>query len=436
MDEAREKLRKEAIATILTVPKPAKPESKKAPEAAAPAPETATPTPADDTPAPEARKPRRVAPRPDIDVADIASKAAAGATKTVLDSMRAKDAPAAPPEAKKEDLSGLPEDVRRKIPVLKKMAELNPDKYGGIVDEIKAYTAKEESYVSQWEKEHPGQEFDAEDEAHDSWYAKNKPEYSSDDYEDARVEIRMEPKLKKLADENQSYRQKIEAAEKQAQLKPMVESLAADATKQIATAINAEFTSPEKLQSDPLAHDIVQNVARSAADHIGTLAGLMTSAVQYNDADPKHRYLYDFAVDLDQRIKSLPAAETSNDGKRFATQDEWAQMSESQRRSHWKLGVPEIASALTNRFASQAAEHHAQETKKMEEMVKRLGYVKNGAHVPAPKQAAAPSPKPADNTPSPTPSPSHVPGAVSTSGAPSVASNQPPWMKGILTGKF
>lgn len=432
LDEAREKLRKEAIATILGGKTPANPPATKPPVAAAPATEPAKPDATNDSPAPEPKKPRRVAPRPDIDPGEIAAKAAEGATRAALDSVRSKDAPAAPPAPKKEDFSGLPEDVRRKLPVLQKMAELNPDKYGNIVEEIKSYTGKEEAYVAQWEKEHPGEEFDAEDKSHDAWYAKHKPEYSPDDYEDARVEIRMEPKLKKLAEENQSYRERVEASERQAKIKPMVEGLAADASKQIATAINKEFTDPEKLQSDPVAQEIVQNVSRSAAAHIDTLAGLMSTTVKYDDTNPQHRYLYDFAVDLDQRIKALPASETTSDGKRFATQDEWANMSDAQRRSHWKLGIPEISSALTNRFADHAVQHHSQETKRLEEMAKRLGYVKNGAHVNAPKPNATPAAKPSDLAPQSAPSPSHVPGAVSTNGAPSVASNQPAWMKTIL----
>jgi hypothetical protein len=161
---------------------------------------------------PEAGKPAAKTPDKIASTEDIISKTAAKTAAAVAEKLSPPK-----PEAEEVEDAGIelkPED-QKESRILAKLAEINPSKYGDSVKQFEDWCSKLYKYEEKWLAENPGKKFNIDDEEHAEFIEQNQPEIDEDDYEEAKIQHRVDEAYeRRIAPEQRikETRERIQAA--------------------------------------------------------------------------------------------------------------------------------------------------------------------------------------------------------------------------------
>lgn len=368
-------------------PDPAAPPAPAAPEGAPPAPAAPAPAPAPEgapappAPAPDGAPPAPPAPAPrpsriEQKLDELAKKVGAGT---------------APPPAPPTPEAPEPEaDLRTQA---LRLLESDPkSKYRGrpLEAQFKEYDAKWSAYRTKWEVEHPNDAFDPDDEAHDSFRDRYEPDV--DPLDIVRAEARIEARAETEA--------RI-AEERAAREAERIEENARAAARSAASLLTDEPLSAVE-EKDPALAAAIED-ALPAAERLAELAHRLFSPgtrEQFDTSDPGQRTLLALVGNAEDALAARPAAETSFEGRRFVSSEEFGKLSPKDRRGVWTPAQePRVVELLLRDHLRRSVEAKAATNRtKFEKWAARRA-------APAPAPAAPPAAPAAPAPPPPAPAP-------------------------------
>jgi hypothetical protein len=317
-----------------------RPEKKKEPEVKAEPKDDKKPeVKVEDKPKPTAKKKAEPTPKPAPSADEVADKAADRAARRVLEDLAPKG------DEKPDEASGLTPEDRRHYEIFKVMAE--DKKYAKLPEEFLAFAKQRYEYEQKWLKDNPGKEFDPAAEEHETFF-KKQPAFNDDDYDDARIEIRVrrtvEGEVKKrltpLEQEREAERIRRDIEPK---LTQAVWRDAHEFVKEVAPEIASLLTgdkgapdwSKENLAKAEAEHPIVADVISSAIQElylplIDTAHRMFTQGMigTVNPELPATRKIWEEIDNFEKVISNpeTPAEIKTRDGKQFTTIKNWHTM--------------------------------------------------------------------------------------------------------------
>jgi len=280
-----------------------------------------------------------------------------------------------------------PED-KRKVAVLDKLSEMYPDKYKDISKKYLDGNQKLNAYVTEWEQEHPGQEFKRDDPEHDAFFAKNDVDWDDEDYQEAAVEVRLEKKLEKERKETGSRLSEFERREKLRDSAGAIGMEQTVAARHFWGLLGEEYAdivaenglvNLPKLQEiqtkDPVISQIRVETAEALDRDVGIIYTLLNGLATYDEKNPVHQDLSTFAANQERlMLASAPEEKTDAEGRSFLPADKYFKLSKTAReQDHWTFTARDIAVLRAADLARKAADRVAKEEEKYLRWAKAKG---------------------------------------------------------------
>lgn len=365
------------------------------PPAAAPA-VAAPPAQPSEPPKKAPAKARKATPETTVDPATIASAAATAATEAVLRSQGVRKEPEPPNPA-----ADLKPDDRSDYEVAMHMAQIDP-KYKDAPRIILEQVGRAEDYAARWEEANPGKVFDPNSEDHDEFFATQARPWTNSEFEDAKIDMLADRKIKKLMGDQNSRMEQITEDSARVDLAPVVDN-----------AFRKSAATLAKLMGD----DIHETVTKGGFDALDAQDPVMAHAITATLAE-LHPFI-EAAIQIDdprRRIRidpSNPAHQNWNevvlsgearcagqklpDGRLFAKRSDFVRMNEAQQKRHWFL----TSDMIIQGALEYAAEMAKKEITTHKERLEKMGYVRKAA--PAAPASGAPATQSPPSTPAPAP---------------------------------
>lgn len=312
---------------------------------------------------------------------DLVETVVQTATRAAVEANKASAAAAAKDDKKPDPTEDLSEADKRNLEVLSYMAK-SDEKYKGLDRQFIKFAKESASYQAEWEKENPGKEFNPEDSDHDTFYAKHEPKYNQADFDEARINMQLDSRMRDREKQMDERYGKIEAKLLEQELAPAVDKKAGESIQAMVAAVDPEAAKvlAEKgheglAEQDPLAFEVLDRTAADMRVLVGELEKLNhpSGRFRFDERNPAHKFLDEFAAGLEQHIKRLPFEDQVRDGKMFATQSEIRGLPEAQRARYWTLNSDVISEELVKSMAQGAKNVLAAERAKLDKYIKAKG---------------------------------------------------------------
>lgn len=237
-------------------------------------------------------------------------------------------------------LAGLTKRQEMMIKDLGELERSNPE-YKNIVQKTLDFWKKERSYAEEWEKAHPGEDFNPKADDHAHFYDKHEPETDQDDLEVARRNL-----IVREAEENAARRMNSSQslAETKREMKEASPRIRNEARKNMFEMV--ELATPdvfEALKTDAKAAQDTYELELDVLNKYGEVVQEVVYEMQYllefgDHYQPDvakrtklpsgqviypHSVLLDFAKELQEDIAAMPADQTERDGKKFMPSGEF-----------------------------------------------------------------------------------------------------------------
>ena len=375
-------------------------------------------TPADtDDEEPEDPKPRRRISAEKI--TEMASKAAAEATAETLRQMeerRLESEYARKQEAaRREEQIDIPEEFRDEVERLREVQKLHPNDYKGrdLAKEFLESSQKERDYEKKWRKANPGVDFDWDDEEHSDFVDQNAVEVDERHLKNAERSIIKEQAIQEAEERfAKKYGQDIEEVRRsrtEAQLAPLRQQVDQMASKSLLEALRPDLVETfatdkakvvEEIKNDPIAMEAVAAVEQWSLPALDAAVRVINNPNSYNSKSPEVQRLVNTAMHVEKVLSSVPREErpVAEDGRKFSTMRDYANMPASQRAKYYTVRDEELVPQLIIKTAQyEAGRIKSDLENKAEAFAKRMGYTKTESkpsqkteQKPA-KEASAPS---------------------------------------------
>lgn len=283
-------------------------------------------------------------------------------------------------EAEEDDT--LSEADKRDLEVFKYLEKQNPDRYAGATKKFLKFTKEFDKYRTKWEEENPDKPFDPQAADHDQFYAKHQPPHDPDELEEARLNMKVEARLKEKDKESDERYGKLETKIIEQELAPVIDKRAASAVAAMVNEVDPELAKvlsekgPDAVSdADPIAFEVLDKSALELRQALAELEKLSHPSGRFK-FDPRnqiHGFLDRFASGLENSIKDLPVDEQVRDGKIFATQAEMRSIPKAQQGRYWTLGPEDISTALVSETASGAKKIIKVERDRIDKYIKARG---------------------------------------------------------------
>lgn len=398
----------------------AKPPKDTPPAAPDPAPPAATPpatpkAPAKPKAAKTAVKPASgPAPAP-IDPEQIAAKVAEGVARAM---QKPGAAPAAPPAA-----PTLTESDNRRLQVYERLEKLFPDRYKDLASKQREFLKRAAEYADRWEKEHPGETFDPDDDEHNDLYSE-EPSVDQDDYIEGLSDIRAEVAASRDP-VRKKFEEKIDELEREKAIvraTPQINKQSISAARTLWAGLGEEFADvvaedgtvnaqklAEMQANDPVATGLrinAANMMRFEAPEIYKLMnGLVKNAAENPPDNPDeqqkqliqiHRNVNAFGYELEQWLLSRPEAERVDEhGRMFMDMPSYYCLKADQREKYWTLTPEVVIIARAQDLARQTREFIEKEEEKFKQWATARGLqLPNSPATQSPPPVQRPTPPP------------------------------------------
>lgn len=365
----------------------------------------------EEKPEPKPRRSRLTAEK----VAETASKAAAEAaaeTYRRIEQEKAAAAQRAAEEAARASQVEIPEDAKEEVERLREVQRLHPQEYRGrdLVREFLDGSKKEREYERKWRKENPGVDFSWDDDEHKSFIEENSIEVEDRHLKEADRSILKEQAIRE-AEERIAKRygneiEEVRRAKAEAQLAPIRQQVDAMASKSLLEAVRPDLVEAfdtdrtkavEDIKNDPIAMEAVSTVEQWSLPALDAAVRVINNPNGYSEKSREVQTLVSAAIHVEKVLASVPREErpVTEDGRRFSTMRDYANMPVSQRSKYYTVRDEELVPQLIIKTAQyEASRIKSDIEKKAEAYAKRMGFTKsesNPSQKPTPKPAAAPS---------------------------------------------
>jgi len=350
------------------------------------------------------------------------------------------------PQKEQAPVRPLPEKLEKKVPDLRALAEIQPDKFKDIEQRTREFYGKgglEDSYKAQWKRQNPGRPFDEDSEEHAEFYEQNEPFIDDDDL-DAAKEHRLEQKFKAIAEKQAApVRQEMQTKQAKEAAAPITRKYTDQLIRSVATSVNPELgkVGDDKwVEQDPLAIKLMDRTYKKYTPLAEGLAELK-AGVPFDKNNAVHREVASMSARIADQLASIDPDQlivdvTDDSGKvigrrRYSEPEVYAKATPAQRKNLWTIDEEVILSQIGREFT--------EEVKSLYDDVKGFasgGRTKTGSG--APGETSGNDAKTTDNTAEKTTSPS----VTASAPPPPAASGQdqkkggvgPNFMKGFLGG--
>jgi len=282
----------------------------------------------------------------------------------------------------------------------------NDPKYRGrpLVEQDRQYRQKLSDYETKWQASNPGKRFDPEDEEHDAFHDQHAPNIPEKVLIKAEAIVAADKRIAQAhADMQRSHiRERVEDS---------VEKIQQSAAPSLVKALGAETL--DKLgESNPLAAAKVEEVVEATGELLAEAARMFTPGAHYTRNAASKTYIEALVQSHEQRLLALPSDQRQAGNLRFATCEQWVNMTPSQRAGHWSFfSDPKFAQQAIIQEQANAIKGTVQRASK---------WIKAPA-APAPTPAPAPAPA-APPPPVPRPATTNPPaGGAGTTPVPGIA---------------
>lgn len=264
-------------------------------------------------------------------------------------------------EPAKEAGPELSASEQRKLVVLKHMETLYGDKYKGLSKKYVDGQAKVKAYAAQWEKDHPGQEFDEAADEHQEYFEKNDlfESWEQDEFDEARLDILAERRAKTLTEErNKEINAKLSKLERSEKLRdsvPQIHGEQMQAAKWIWKEFGDDFAevmtesgfnkekAAELAKSDPVGYSYRLAAAKDLDTEAEEVYKLFNGLVDYNSKNPVHVAMSDFAERMEQALDKAPLEDkTDSEGRTFLPNEKFYKLPLAERENHWTLQARDV----------------------------------------------------------------------------------------------
>lgn len=257
--------------------------------------------------------------------------------------------PPPPPEPEAPAAEDLDDDDQETIDALARM-ERDGKAPKGIVDRTKKFWAAEAEYITKWQAEHPGEQFDLNSSEHSDFYEKHEPAYDEREFKKAQKLNLKEGIKREVAEEVKKETAAEEHQRKLREQAPRTAAAAHDAMKQMVAdaGFKDEMTKDGALVLDKDVETKIDKASPHARAILIEEAELLTAQVAEIDKIKAfgdkyelkpdfsvktksgahvlvHRMLTDFAETLEGEMAKLPPESTMREGRRFVTNDQFAE---------------------------------------------------------------------------------------------------------------
>lgn len=334
---------------------------------------------------------------------------AAAAAKAVAEVMK----PAAGKADKPQDApdAEFSEADRKRIQVYSHMETLG-DNYKGVANRYRDWLRRANAYSVEWEKQHPGQEFDANAEEHNEWYDNNPEPASPEEFDEARIDLLADSKAKKRTEEAikpvSKDLEEIRRAENLRQSEPKIiqhqiqgdrsfwQTLAESYPKTIKDAAGADVPNPDyellanlvsengavnqeslkKMhEADPVAFEIRIQAANSLRHESREIYKLWNGLETPDDRNPVHNAIDAFGREIESELLALPKEQQRDaKGRPFIPLAQYLKLPKEQQDAAWSFTNPaDLISIRAQRLAGRVAKAIEEEEKKFIAMAKARG---------------------------------------------------------------
>lgn len=314
---------------------------------------------------PPKTKPQAPAP---LTAADIAAAAAEGVARAMPKETKTESRTTAPDE------SWLTEDDKEKLTVLAEMEQLYGERYKGISEKYKQSKRSLIDYAKKWEADHPGEDFDESAEEHQAFFDKNEPVWDDAHYFRAAGRLEAKALLDQQTKETTAKLSVIERKEKLRELGPMIYAeqgkvaqrywkLHGDDHAELVDS-NGNFVA-EKAKAiqdaDPVAYGVRMQAARALDLESAELFKLMglpgqnQPLVDFDEKNPIHKALAEFAMAEEDRMLKQPVAEQrDSQGRMFKPASDYFKLPTNDRKQFWTFSASDLAALRADYLANTA----------------------------------------------------------------------------------
>ena len=319
-------------------------------------------------------------------------------------------APAAAPEKKDDPV--LDPEIADREQALAYLAENDP-RYKGrpLVEQDRAYRQQLQEYAKKWRAENPGKKFDADAEEHDAFHDEHAPDVP----EKAIIKAEAVVAAKRLVEDERAQMRREQIRDR---LEGSLDKVRASASTALVKLLDAE--SLDKLgERDPIAAAEVETAAEATGELLAEAARMFTPGAHYTANPASKAYIETLVDQQEAQLMRLPADQRQAGNLKFATCDQWLNMTPTQRQAHWSfLSDPSFAQQAI--LMAQASTIKAK-SERAAKWVKPRQAAPAAPAAPTPTLAATPAATPAA-APRPTNPPTGGTGAPPEQGAPSAPS--------------
>tara|TARA_R100000152_G_scaffold3852_1_gene1343 strand:+ start:3375 stop:4832 length:1458 start_codon:yes stop_codon:yes gene_type:complete len=265
------------------------------------------------------------------------------------------------------------------LEIFASLEEKDP-KYAGIRDKYKKYLGSLSGYKEAWAKDNPGLTFNPNDAEHEDWVNSNMPEFDDRDFDDARIETRAKRLIK---DQEQKYMSELDSVRSEVAEANMKTELQDGANNSIAEVVSNIDESYLKMiqenggealeEADPIAHHVLNDTLSRSENMLYELEKLSHPSRKFklNAANETHKELLQFAMGKEKEIAALSPSDQIHEGKRFATTEQYAKMSDAQRQNHWRLEPSHIKTMYVSQISQEAKNRIQSERERFERYISK-----------------------------------------------------------------
>lgn len=327
--------------------------------------------------------PPRKREQPEVDVAKVAAEAASRAASQTVERLTAA-------EAKREQqvAEELPPELKKHAQVFAELERMDPAKYKDIGKRKAAFIVAETKRAEEWECNNPGKVYNADDEEHAAWYAKNEPQLSKDDFDEARITVKaraivqeeVAPRTRQLERELARVRTEPDARRAEEELVDAVVDAVAPGKK----GAEAIATLAE---SDPDAAEIAQSVAAELRPVAKAIPMLYNGVVDFDQNNPTHRSAHQVFRALEDDLAKSDPASLVRDGRRWVPLDQYIKMNAAEQSRAWAVGADDVVRAAKILAVNYAKRTYKERQDRFEALAAKRGYAKAPASNPPPSDS-------------------------------------------------
>ena len=310
-----------------------------------------------------------------------------------------------PAADKKPDAAAAPElsaSDKRKVAVLTRLSELQPDKYKDIAKRYQDSVVALAEYAQKWEQAHPGETFDEAAAEHEEFFKQHDVDWDDEDYTDAQADIKAE---ERVAGTKKELDSRLSEIERQGKLREATATIATEQTtaaQRLWKALGDDFADVVKpdgsvdatklkamQEADPDAFNVRLRAAQALDLEVAELYKVMNGLAPFITDPPKegspdfpkkmieyrvHQAISQFASQCEQRMMQQAEADRTNkEGKFFLPAAEYWKLPKAKREAHWTFSHQDFAAMRASELARNANAFIEAEEEKFKERAARMG---------------------------------------------------------------